>query len=214
MRFLEKNKILVGVIVAILFCFVAFISFQFFREEEEKPDISKDPVVLPDENEWEIVNQSSLSIEELWDLVNTKKSELRKLFYESQVYHISEIDSENYTEADDDVYVVFDSKFVEQLNQLLTEELYHTFLNQMRLVKDSYYVSLQEDFSYIYFESAIAETRVDSSEIRLMSASDEYINASVLLNICESEEDTECKLLLQKPFELRKVGESWKVNKF
>lgn len=214
MRFLEKNKVLVGVVVVLLLCLVIAIGVRFFQKEEEKPNIPKDPVVLPEEDEWEVANTSSYSVEELWDLIQAKKTELRRLFYESKVYHISEIDSEHYNEEDDEKYVVFDSKFLEELNQIVSDELYTSFFNRMQRIKDSYYMAVQEDFSFVYFESAIAELRVDSSEVRLMSATDEFINASVTLNICESDGDSECNLVLQVPFELKRIGESWKVNKF
>ena len=62
MRFLEKNKVIVGIVVVILLCLVAAVGFQFFHKEEEKPNIPKDPVVLPSEDEWEISNLSLIHI--------------------------------------------------------------------------------------------------------------------------------------------------------
>ena len=214
MRFLEKNKVIVGIVVVVLLCLVAAVGFQFFHKEEEKPNIPKDPVVLPSEDEWEISNSSSYSVDELWNIVNDIRSKLRKLFYESEVYRIHDIDSEHYTEEDNNKYVVFDLKFLEQLHQIVTDEVYSSFYTKMQLIKENYYMALQEDFSFVYFESAIAESRVDVSEVRLMSASDEYINSSVILTICENEENEECKLTVQVPFELKKVEGAWKVNQF
>ena len=52
-----------------------------------------------------------------------------------------------------------------------------------------------------------------SSEVRLVTATDEFINANVAVQICE-EDDPNCSGNFNVPFELQKVGTDWKVSSF
>jgi len=208
-----ENKTWLWVCLGILLLFfVLMVGFHFFRKEEVKqPEIEKDPVVLPGEDEMEFVNQSSLSVEEVWNLVNTKKEALRKLFYESEVYVPSEIDSK-YTSSDDERYVVFGSVFLKTLHDLVTDSIYTSILNEMTMIKEGYYLAGQDIFEEIYLDSAIADIDITTSSIQLISANDDYINASVKLSICEDDET--CEDSVSVPFELQNVNHTWKISAF
>lgn len=213
MKFLKNNKKnIIVVAIILLLVFVLTIGFHFFKEEDVIPDNSKNPVVLPDENELEFTNQSSFTVDDLWNLVDEKKNRLRALFYESHVYEPYEVDSTKYTLADNEKYVVFDKLFLEELHQLVTDEIYFKFFNQMTLLKDQYYVVEQDIFDVIYLNSAISEIDVLTSETRLIHATDDYINASVHIQICEEEEN--CSEDFTVPFELNKIDNEWKVASF
>lgn len=214
MKWLMERKQFVLIIgVALLFLFVLMVGFHFFKEEEVKPNISKDPVVLPEDDELEFSNESSLSGDEVWKLVEEKKEVLRSLFYESKVYEPHEIDATRYTISDNDHYVVFDQDFIKNLNQIVTEDIYNTILSELTVIKDQYYIAEKDIFNSVYLNSAIAEVDVLSSEIRLVMATDEFINANVSIQICE-EDDHTCNHDFNVPFELQKVGNDWKVSSF
>lgn len=210
---LERKQIALIIGIALLFLFVLMVGFRFFHEEEVKPNVSKDPVVLPEDDELEFSNESSLSGDEVWKLVEEKKESLRTLFYDSKVYEPHEIDATKYTISDNDHYVVFGQDFIKNLNQIVTEDIYNRILNELTVIKDQYYVAPKDIFDSIYLNSAIAEIDVLSSEIRLVIATDEFINANVSIQICE-EEDFTCNNDFNVPFELQKVGNDWKISSF
>lgn len=208
----NKKEIMIGS-VTLLLLFVLTISFHFFKEEQVDKNINKEPVVLPEVDDLEFANESSLSVDEIWDIVEEKKGALRNLFYDSKVYEPHEIDPLNYTVSDNERYVVFDGNFVKVLNELVTEEIYNKIINEFILIKDQFYIADSDIFDSIYLYSAIAEIEVISSETRLVIANDEVINASVLIQVCE-DEDTECNDNFSVPFELTKVDNIWKISSF
>jgi hypothetical protein len=208
---IEHKKMMIIGLLSFLFIFVLTVSFHFFREDELKLDIKKDPVVLPNEDELEFINQSSLSVDEIWNIVSSRKDSLRHLFFESTLNEPHDIDPTHYTVSDNALYVVFPSAFISKFQELVVDEIYFKFLEEMTLIKDQYYIAPKDIFEDIYLNSVITEVDVQSSEVRLVSASDERINANVALQICE-EDDASC--IFNVPFELSKINAIWKVSAF
>lgn len=212
-KLLKYQWWIVGCILIIL-GFTLVIGFHFYQEKVT-PDISKDPVVLPEEDELEFQNNSSMSNDEVWKLFFTKKENLRKLFFESSVYVPSDIDSSK-TEEDDALYVVFDETFLSTLNDLVCDDIYTNILNKMVLLKEDsehrFYLAEKDIFESIYLDSSIMEVGITSSKSRLIFANDEQINASVSMNACADEKD--CSQKTSYPFELRNVDGTWKISVF
>ncbi|MCI8575572.1 MAG: hypothetical protein HFI09_03790 [Bacilli bacterium] len=207
----HKKAFIIGALVC-LFAFVLTVVFHFFREDERMQNILKDPVVLPNEDDLEFLNQSSMSVEEIWDIVSIKKEALRKLFFESETYQPHDIDPSRYTISDNELYVVLSGDFVSQFQKLVVDEIYYQFLEKMTLIKDQFFIAPKDIFETIYLNSIISEVDVKSSEVRLLNANDNRINASVLLEVCE--EDEFCNQNFNVPFELSKINEEWKISAF
>ncbi len=210
-KWIYDNKNVLLIMVTSFFLVVGFIvGIHFFQEIEKAPDISKEPIVLPDQDELEFSNDSSMSVEEIWNLVEAKKKALYQLFYDSKVYEPHEIDPKAYTVSDNDVYVVFDQDFIKRLNNLVTDSIYYSFFEKMTMIKEQFYIAEKDIFEDIYLNSVITEIDVLSSEVRLISANEEMINASVLLQMS----NTENQESFHVPFELQKVDNNWKISAF
>ena len=212
----RKNTIFIVAGILLLFALIMIVSFQFFKpEEEEKPNIEKEPVVLPGDDEFELVNSSSMTVDEIWDLVEEKKDALRSLFYENVVYLPSSIAPDQFTSEDDEKSIIFAQSFLQSLNELVTDEIYQEVLSQMTLVKNGYYVANKKIFDKVYVDSAIAEVDITTSELRVAMASDEKISCNVTIMICEDGEDEEhCSYEKNIPFELVRVNDEWKISAF
>lgn len=198
----------------IILAFTLLIGFHFYQEKT-KVDVTKEPVVLPEDDELEFQNSSSLSNDEVWKLVQNVKEDLTHLFYDSSLYVPSDIDSSK-TEEDDSLYVVFDDEFLSTLNSLVVEDIYTNIFNKMVWLKSDqnhqFYLAEKNIFESIYLDSSIAEVGITTSSFRLISATDEQINASVTVKACKEEND--CSYETSFPFELSKIDDSWKVSAF
>jgi len=184
------------------------VGFHFYRSEYE---FQKPQVVLPGEDELEFLNESSLDVKEIMDLVSKKQIDLRNLFYHSNIYEPHQIDPTSYSLEDNQKYVVFDQKFLTSFHDIVTESVYSFYFEQMKLIQNGYYVAPKEIFQAIYLESVIAELDIASSSLRLLAATDEIINASVTLKTCE--EDV-CEYEMSVPFEIQNINGDWKVSSF
>lgn len=205
----------ITIFLGILFINLFLIGFQFYSRIEI-PDVLVDPIVLPDEEDLEFQNHSSMSDHEVNDLLRQKKDELRSLFYETNVYQLSDLDSTRSME-DNEKYYVFDETFLRTLDDLVVESLYQMFYEQLTLLPTSdsahiYYISDRDIFDSVHFDSVVAEVGILSSQMRLILVTDEVINASVTISACENIKDCSANRIV--PFELRKVNGVWKVSAF
>lgn len=212
MKKMLNNKWLVIGALLLLFVFVILVSFHFFQKEEKGEETIIDPIVFPSDDELEFINSTTLSKEELESIVKLKKEELQSLFYDSYVYKLQDIDKTK-TDEEDEKYTVFDEQFLEKLNKLVTEEIYSTVFNKMTLLKNdnnhTFYMMEKNAFDSIYLDSAIAKINVTSTSFRLISASDDKINASV--TNCK---DENCNSYESYPLELVLMNDDWKINVF
>lgn len=212
MKKMLNNKWLVIGALLLLFIFVILVSFHFFQKEEKGEETIIDPIVFPSDDELEFINSTTLSKEELESIVKLKKEELQSLFYDSYVYKLQDIDKTK-TDEEDEKYTVFDEQFLEKLNKLVTEEIYSTVFNKMTLLKNdnnhTFYMMEKNAFDSIYLDSAIAKINVISTSFRLISASDDKINASV--TNCK---DENCNSYESYPLELVLMNDDWKINVF
>lgn len=214
MKKLLEHKWALAIALAIILSFTMLMSFHFFKEEEKLKHEAKDPVVLPEDDELEFQNNSSISDEELFNIVSNKKNELRNLFYTASLYHVKEIDS-TVSDEENEKYILFDESFLAELSDLVIEPIYQNIFNQMSLFQQAnghtFYLADRDIFESIYLDSAIAEVGILSSDLRLILANDETINASVIIRNCE--EDV-CEYQNSVPFELTNVEGKWKVSAF
>lgn len=212
-KILKYQWIIVSLFLIIL-GFTLTMGFHFYNEFTIA-DIPKEPVVLPSDDEMVFQNDSSLTNDEVWNLVNKKKEELRVLFYETSIYCPSDLDSTK-TKEDDDLYIAFDEKFLQNLNSLVSEDIYNEILSQMTKfhedVNHQFYLANKNIFESIYLDSSIAQVGITSSSLRLISANDSVINSSVTISACL--ENKKCNEETNHPFELRFVNDSWKVSVF
>jgi len=208
MRKLMKNKKLIIVLSTILFFFLFLISLHFYTGISENKNISKDSVILPEEDEFQ--NHSSLSTSELEHLVDSKMMELKNLFYQSKVYELTEIDPTK-TQEDNEKFVVFDDIFLNTFSSLVVSDIYQSYSAQMTFLKEDskhqFFVADRNIFDSVYLDSAIANVDVKSNHYRLILADDSHIQASVTL-VLENESE------IHIPFSLEKVESVWKVNQF
>ena len=212
MKKILKNKWIVIVFLSLLFLFTILVSLHFFESKDKRKETIVDPIVLPSNDDLEFLNTSSLSEEEIKLMIQSKKEELRTLFYESFIYQLKEIDAKK-TDEENEKYVVLDEQFLRKLETLVVETIYYDIFNKMTLLKNdvnhTYYMMEKNAFDSIYLDSAIAEIEIESSSFRLISATDEKINASVTIYL-EGNEDS----CVNYPFELVKLNGEWKVNVF
>lgn len=213
-QLLKYKWVILGVVLALLL-FSMLVGFHFYDEQEKAPEIEKNPVVLPGDDELEFVNSSSMSDEEVEKIVTNLKADLRKLFYETMIYDLKEIDPSR-TDEENETFVVFDEEFLQTLNLLVTDNIYYSIFNQMTLLTSdsdhTFYLADRDIFESIYLDSAIAEVGIISSNLRLVSASDNLISATVLISACDQNKDCDKKASI--PFELKNVNGTWKVNVF
>lgn len=213
MKNILKKKSVWYVMLALLFVFMILVGFHFFKVEEAKKKVDVNPIILPEEDEFDFINHTSLSKEEIVALVTSKKNAFSSLFYESNVYELKEIDASR-TAEDNEKYIVFDETFLEKLASLVSESKYYEIFNLMTLLKNdgshTFYLMEKNAFDFIYLDSAIAKTEVTKSFLRVISASDERINASVTLTICHENECGDKHV----PFELEKISGDWKISVF
>lgn len=214
MKRLLQYKWALAIGLILVMSFTMLISFHFFHEEEMLKHETKDPVVLPENDELEFQNNSSLSSDELLSIVSNKKNELRNLFYNTNLYRLQEVDS-TVSDEEDETYILFDETFFAQLNDLVVDQIYQDILNQMVLFQNAnghtFYKAERDIFESIYLDSAIAEVGIVSTDLRLILASDEIINASVIIRDCEEEV---CEHQNSFPFELSNIQGVWKVSAF
>lgn len=209
-KILEK-KWIIYITLGLLFLFTIIISTRFFNQQENLPEVSIDPIVLPSEEELLFTNNTDFTKEEILEIVMAKKNELRNLFYESNVYNLKDIDSSK-TDEENEKYTVFDEQFLKKLDSLVTEDIYYEIFNKMILLKNdhnhTFYMMEKNAFDSIYLESAIAEVDIKSNELRLIEANEDKINASVTL-VLENDNQK-----VSVPFELQKINNEWKVSVF
>ena len=80
-KWIYDNKNVLLIMVTSFFLVLVFIvGIHFFQEIEKAPDISKEPIVLPDQDELEFSNDSSMSVEEIWNLVEAKRKRCINFF--------------------------------------------------------------------------------------------------------------------------------------
>lgn len=215
MNWLNKKTIFIGAGVTLLLGLVLVVGLQFFKETPTI-DSPKDPVVLPEDDELEFTNASDMSADAVWDLVTKNREALKSLFYESEVYLASQIDSNKYKEEDDNEYAVFSDDFFKKLRELMIEEKVVPIFNRVTLLKQdsrrTYYIADKDVFDDIYTDSAIAKIGITKEELRVIHATNDKINASVSVSACEEEEN--CDKKTSFPFELTKVDNTWKISAF
>ena len=216
MEWLNEKKLGIIVVVSILLVFILIVGVHFYKEFGKNVPSDKEPVVLPDDNELEFTNESSMSVETIWKLVSDKRDALKKLFFESNVYLVSEIDSTKYTKEDDEIYVVFQDSFFKTLNELVTEDVYVSLFNRVTLLKQdrshSYYVAKKNVFDDIYVDSAIAKLEAITEMQRVVIAKEDLITATISYDSCEN--DITCDKKTSYPFELTKINNEWKISAF
>lgn len=210
MKKILQNKWFICIFLIVIFVFTFLVSTHFFHEKENKKEVVVDPVVLPGEDEFEFTNHSSLTDDEVRNLVTTKIEELQKLFYETSYYEVKAIDSTK-TEEENENYIAYDEQFLRRLDSLVTQSVYQSIFNKMTLLKNdvqhTYYQVEKTAFDFIYTDSSISKFEGFSSSIRLGFAEENKINASITI-----QNDSDASEQNTYPFELVLENGAWKVS--
>ena len=199
----KKALIVLGVVV--LFILIILVVFQFQHESENVTIDDRNP-----ETEEVVVfeNNSDYTEEEIRTTTENLRQALKDLLTNVEYYKISEINS-TYTPEDDEKYMVIPETFFVRLQELVTEELYLTYWNKATpitkdedlAIEDNLYQVPISIFDETYSHSAIAVNDVNTEELILKSATNERIEASEKIKICNEEDicarDDEYTLVLE-----------------
>ena len=211
MNKLLKHPWAIFIVVLVLLCFTLLVSIHYYQEDEKK-EIEKNPVVLPDVTE-PVEPDLPYNESDVLNIVNNQKTALRNLFYNSTSYILTEVDSSR-PESDNALYFVFDEQFLAKLRDLVSDGVYASIYNNFEYLKQdvnhTFYLVKRSYFDDIYLNSAIAEVNISDSSIHINSVTEEMIDTNISLTSCESEN---C-LYANVSFVLIKVNNSWIISNF
>lgn len=215
----EWKKIGIGAILCILLILIMLSTLTF---EMTKKDTFEDLTNQPNELDSLVFkNESDLSEEEVREIVEEKRNTLKDFFESATYYKPSEINRE-YTSADDENYLVVDESFLNELNALVTTEIYNSYFEQfVEITKDQdvaiterLYRGPKDIFDDLFYKSAIAMIDVNEEKTLLDRATNEYISAVINIRYCDEEQPDICSKNEYYVFELQKEENDWQVAEF
>lgn len=214
---MKKNWLKIGIVIGLVILFgVLLITVMSFRRDRENIDMNLDD---PEEETIVFQNNSSMTEQEIRELVEEKRIDLKNFFENAQYYTPSEV-SRDHTPEDDAYYIVIDDTFLNALQNLLTETLYQSYFSQFQPVtkrediniSENLYIGSKEIFENINIDSAIAMLDVSEELLVLESATDEAINAYENIRYCNDE-----GVCVRDEFyhlNLQKENNKWKIANF
>ena len=209
------KKALIALGIILLFILIILTIFQFQHESEEVTIDERNPAK---EEELVFENNSDYTEEEIRTTTENLRQALKDLLTNIEYYKISEISS-LYTIEDDEKYMVLPETFFTNFRELATEEFYGTYWNQATPIVPDKDLAMMETlyqvpisiFDEIYSHSAIAVNDVNQEELILKNATNERIEASEKIMICDEEticaRDDEYKLVLEKEEKTWKIAQ-------
>ena len=215
----EWKKIGIGAILCILLILIMLSTLTF---EMTKEDTFEDLTNQPNELDSLVFkNESDLSEEEVREIVEEKRNILKDFFESATYYKPSEINRE-YTSADDENYLVVDESFLNELNALVTTEIYNSYFEQfVEITKDQdvaiterLYRGPKDIFDDLFYKSAIAMIDVNEEKTLLDRATNEYISAVINIRYCDKEQPDICSKNEYYVFELQKEENDWQIAEF
>lgn len=221
---MNKKEILKFVSFLAVFIALSIVIVRVFSFERTKDDVTIETPVIDNTNKdksnnIEFTNDSSMTEEEVRNLVESKREILKDFFLQTKYYSASEV-SKDFTSEEDNDYLVLDSKFFEGLQALVTEGVYNSYWDQFGavnkrndiLVTEDLYIAKKGVFDDIYYESAIAINDVTEEKIVLKKATDEKIETYINIKYCPEEESCPRNELYH--FDLIKNDSDWLIADF
>lgn len=222
---MNKKEIIKFVAFVAVFVALSIVIVRVFSFERTKDDVTIETPVIDDsskkdnKDEIEFQNTSSLSEEEVRNLVESKREVLKDYFLQTKYYSASEV-SKDFTASENENYIVLDSKFFTGFKSLVTDDIYNFYWNQFGavnkrtdiLVTEDLYISKKGVFDDIYYESAIALNDVTEEKIVLKKATDEKIETYTNIKYCL--EDGTCPRNEFYHFDLVKNNDDWFISDF
>ncbi len=205
------------VLILIVILALGFVSLRVIKFSQEKENITIESE--PEETTEKFENTSDMSEEEIRNLVEEKREQLKEFFLNIQYYKPSEV-AQNYTIEDDENLIVIDSKFWEDFQKLVTEEIIEQFKGSFELVEKQKDINIEEElyigskntFEDILIESAITVVDVTEEQLVPVSATDTEI--ITYENIRYYNEEGICIRDDAYSFNLIKENEEWKISEF
>ena len=122
--------ILIGILLVNIF--IMILKFQgkieIHNNSNNNENITEEEVVDP----YAFHNESSMTIETVYDLILGKREELLKFFDNTKFYLLKDLD-ENSTEEDQEKYIVIDNEFISGFQKYITDNLFITNSFHLRM---------------------------------------------------------------------------------
>lgn len=207
----------IGIVVGVIALFILILLSVFHLEHESEEVIIDDrnPQTEPEE---EIVfeNNSDYTEEEIRDITENLRSSLKDLLTNIEYYKISDINGA-YTTEDDENYMVLPETFFTSLRGLITEDFYLNYWNLAIPITPDKDLAIEENlyqvpmsiFDEAYSHSAIAINDVNTEELVLKNATNDRIEASEKIKICD--EEGICARDDEYPLVLEQEENTWKI---
>lgn len=204
--------ILIGILLVNIF--IMILKFQgkieIHNNSNNNENITEEEVVDP----YAFHNESSMTIETVYDLILGKREELLKFFDNTKFYLLKDLD-ENSTEEDQEKYIVIDNEFISGFQKYITDNLYKQITKEVVLIKTidnlSYYKVLKEGFEKLLSESSVATVETNSQEIYPILARDDMIYGLIKIKNCEDNANT-CSRDDEYRITLVKENDNWIID--
>ncbi len=215
MRKKEWIRVGLALIVALLFVLVIVVVMNFIRTRQTY-DLSPEE---PQEEEIIFRNSSDMSEQEIRELVEERRMALKDFFKNAEFYLIGDV-ALDYTEEDNEKYLVVNETFLNDLRGLLTLDAYNEYWNQFTeiepkkdvLLSSRIYMAPRDLFDSIYVTSAIPSYDVSEELLVLESATNDKIIARENIKLCD--EDLICRRNDFYELNLEKEDDTWKIDNF
>ncbi len=212
----NKMKWILPILIGILLVniFIMILKFQgkieIHNNSNNNENITEEEVVDP----YAFHNESSMTIETVYDLILGKREELLKFFDNTKFYLLKDLD-ENSTEEDQEKYIVIDNEFISGFQKYITDNLYKQITKEVVLIKTidnlSYYKVLKEGFEKLLSESSVATVETNSQEIYPILARDDMIYGLIKIKNCEDNANT-CSRDDEYRITLVKENDNWIID--
>ena len=214
---MKKNWLRIGMVIGLVILFgILLVTVMSFKRDRENIDMN-----LDDSEQDTIVfqNNSSMTEQEIRELVEEKRITLKNFFENAQYYTPSEV-SLDHTQEDDAYYIVIGETFLNTLQQLLTETLYQSYFAQFQPVNkrgdinisENLYIGSKDIFENINLDSAIAMLDVSEELLILASATDDTIIGYENIRYCNDE--GVCVRDENYSLNLKLENGEWKISNF
>ncbi len=213
----KKEWIRLGlvIVVGILFVFV-LLGVMSFTGKRENIDYTEEP---PAPEELKFTNASDMTESEIRELVEEKRTNLKNFFHDAQYYNIGDV-SANHTSEENDIYMVVNEEFLNELKTLLSSKAYDNYYQYMEEIEKrsdinisgSLYMAPRDLFDAIFVTSAIPSYDASEEYLILESATNERIKARENIKLCDDKGI--CSRDDVYEFDLVKEEDIWKVDEF
>lgn len=210
MKTFVKN-IVFPIIVTVLLGTVLLMSMQFAKQSE-KIDLTDNTQKEEPSTEQKLINESTMSSEEIIDLLTKKRTDFQTFLNEMQYFELEElgISEENMIGIDD--------TFLTKFRSYLTEDTYLKYLDNITFIKEEnnkqYYKVNRSIFENLYYESAIASLNTNNIEIIPVKATNDEITSIVKIQMCEDDEHFLCPRDDAYRFIVKNIDGEWKIAEF